>query len=157
MISVVPFRVAHNTVLIRIIVLVFALFCFELPAQIAPVPATVSEPQAPPEPPPVQTRAPEPTSTRRPLTGGTTLYSIGQPSDEEQLYLEYINRSRANPTAEGARLASTTDPDVVAAYSAFGVNLSLMQSEFSTNPFVPPLAMNAQLVAAARLHSGDMF
>src|SRR5258708_38226657 len=146
MISVVQFRVPHPTVLIRIMVVVFPLFCFDLQAKFARVPATVSEPQAPAEPPPVQTRAAEPISTRRPLTGGTTLYSIGQPSDEEQLYLEYINRSRANPTAEGARLASTTDPDVVAAYSAFGVNLSLMQSEFSTNPVVAPLAMNAQLI-----------
>src|SRR5207244_1319974 len=89
--------------------------------------------------------------------GPLTLYSIGQPTDEEQLYLEYINRSRADPTAEGVRLANTTDPDVLAAYSFFSVNLALMQSELSTNSAVPPLAMNAQLLAAARLHSGDMF
>jgi hypothetical protein len=85
------------------------------------------------------------------------LYSIGQPTDEEQLYLEFLNRMRANPTAEGQRLATTTDPDVLSAYSSFGVDLTLMQSEFSTNPAVPPLAMNAQLTAAARWHSGDMF
>jgi hypothetical protein len=64
---------------------------------------------------------------------------------------------RANPTAEGKRLATTTDPNVLSAYASFGVDLSLMQSEFATNPPVPPLAMNAKLVAAARWHSGDMF
>jgi hypothetical protein len=88
---------------------------------------------------------------------GLTPYSIGQPTDEEQLYLEYLNRMRANPTAEGQRLANTTDPDVLSAYSYFKVNLSLMQYEFSTNPAVPPLAFNADLIAAARWHSGDMF
>src|SRR5215208_4318672 len=42
--------------------------------------------------------------------GGNLQYSIGQPTDEEQLYLEFINRARANPPAEGARLAATADP-----------------------------------------------
>ncbi len=88
---------------------------------------------------------------------GPTLYSIGQPTDEEQLYLEMVNRSRANPTAEGVRLANTTDPDLLFAYAYFGVNLSLMQAEFATNIAVPPLAMNAALLTSARLHSGDMY
>lgn len=86
-----------------------------------------------------------------------TLYSIGQPTDEEQLYLEYINRSRANPTAEGVRLASATDPDVLAGYAYFGVNLTMMTNQFATNPPVPPLAFNSKLIDAARWHSGDMF
>jgi hypothetical protein len=93
-----------------------------------------------------------------PLDGpGPTLYSIGQPTAEEQLYLELVNRSRSNPTAEGVRLANITDADVKNAYSFFSVNLALMQNAFSTNPPVPPLAMNLQLMTAARLHSGDMF
>jgi hypothetical protein len=87
----------------------------------------------------------------------SNLYSIGQPTDEEQLYLEYMNRSRANPPAEGARLATTTDPDVLSAYSYFGVDLALLQSQFNTILAAPPLAMNAQLLASARLHSGDMY
>ena len=86
-----------------------------------------------------------------------TLYSIGQPTGEEQLYLEHINRSRANPTAEGVRLAGVTDPDVLAAYAYFGVNLAMMTNRFATNPPVPPLAFNAKLIDAARWHSGDMF
>src|SRR6185369_3674577 len=55
------------------------------------------------------------------------------------------------------RLATTTDPNVVSAYGDFSVDLGLMQSEFATNPAVPPLAINAQLTTAARWHSGDMF
>jgi Cysteine-rich secretory protein family len=86
-----------------------------------------------------------------------TPYSIGQPTDEEQLYLEFLNRMRADPTAEGQRLAAVTDPNILAAYGQFKVDLNLLQAEFATNPPVPPLAMNAQLIAAARWHSGDMF
>lgn len=85
-----------------------------------------------------------------------TLYSIGEPSDEEQLFLQLINRARANPTAEGQRLAGTKDPDVLNAYKYFGVNLSMMQQEFAALPVRPPLAFNAKLIAAARGHSEDM-
>src|SRR5256886_1634586 len=106
-------------------------------------------PQAPPPAPPVEHRVlpPEPPSPR---PQGPMLYSIGDPTDEEQLYLEYINRSRADPTAEGVRLANTTDPDVLSAYTYFGVNLALMQNELATNPPVPPLAFNSRLIVAER-------
>ncbi|HAM70331.1 MAG TPA: hypothetical protein DCM86_01650 [Verrucomicrobiales bacterium] len=86
-----------------------------------------------------------------------SLYLIGDPTDEEQLYLEYINRSRADPAAEGLRLATTTDPLVVQAYRDFSVDLALLQSQFNLIPAAPPLAMNARLLTAARLHSQDMF
>ncbi len=111
---------------------------------------------APPPSPPIESRQ---SGGIQPKTNGVpgTLWSIGQPTDEEQLYLEYINRSRANPPAEGARLATTTDPDVLSEYAAWKVNLGLMQSQFNAIPAVPPLAMHGQLVNAARLHSGDMF
>ena len=116
-----------------------------------------SIPQAPPPAPPMVHRfLPEVLGTPLPLQG-PTLYSIGQPTDEEQLYLEYLNRMRANPTAEGQRLAATTDSDVLSSYSYFGVDLALMQSQFSAYSPVPPLAMNAQLEDAARWHSGDMY
>lgn len=85
------------------------------------------------------------------------LWSIGQPTDEEQLYLEYINRSRADPPAEGIRLANTTDPDVVGAIDYFNVDLNLMISQFNAIAAVPPLAMSVELLRAARLHSGDMY
>src|SRR5438034_9465367 len=50
-------------------------------------------PQAPPTAPPVEVRAPVP-QRPSPRRQGPTLYSIGDPTDEEQLYLEYINRKQ---------------------------------------------------------------
>src|SRR6266404_7855890 len=117
--------------------------------------ATIARAQvAPPPAPPVISSAPfsiEPTESTT-----TQLYSIGEPTNEEQYYLELINRARANPTAEGIRLATTTDPNVLAAYSAFGVNLVLMQSQFALIPPAPPLSMNGTLLTAARAHSQNM-
>jgi hypothetical protein len=86
-----------------------------------------------------------------------TPYSIGSPADEEQLYLEYINQARANPPAEGLLLATTTDPNVLAEYAGFGVDTNLLQTQFDTIAAAPPVAMNAELMAAARWHSGDMY
>jgi hypothetical protein len=87
---------------------------------------------------------------------GTTLYSIGTPSDEEQLYLEMINRGRANPTAEGVRMATSTDVAVRAAMDFYKVDIPLMQQEFAALPVRPPLAMNAKLTQMARGHTQDM-
>ena len=84
------------------------------------------------------------------------LYSIGDPTNEEQYYLELINRARANPTAEGIRLALTTDANVLSAYNAFGVNLVLMQAQFALILPAPPLSMNSTLTNAARAHSQNM-
>jgi hypothetical protein len=86
-----------------------------------------------------------------------TLYSIGNPTPEEQFYLELINRARANPTAEGVRLATTTDPDVVAARNFFGVDLAMLQAEFAALPARPPLALSAPLTVAARTHTDDQY
>jgi hypothetical protein len=72
----------------------------------------------------------------------TTQYDCGDPSADEQLVLEYINRARANPTAEGQRL---------------GIDIT----EGLTNPGLvkaqPPLAMNKALWQIARAHSEDMY
>lgn len=87
----------------------------------------------------------------------TTLYSIGQPTDDEQLYLELINRARANPTAEGIMLANTGSPEVLSEISFYGVNLNLMKAEYAALPVRPPLAMNAALTNSARLHSQFQF
>ena len=87
---------------------------------------------------------------------GPSRYSIGEPTDEEQLGLELINRARANPVGEGATLRVTADPEVAAAYRFFGVDLDLMAVQMAALIPAPPLAFNARLLAAARLHSGDM-
>lgn len=115
-------------------------------------------PQAPPPAPPVEVASPQIKQFKlSPPPEGNTPYSIGSPTDEEQLYLEYISRARANPPHEGWILATTTDPDVLAAYAYFGVDTNLMQSQFNAITSSPPVAMNGQLMAAARGHSQDMF
>jgi hypothetical protein len=115
-------------------------------------------PQAPPPAPPVEVASPQIKQFKlSPPPEGNTPYSIGSPTDEEQLYLEYINRARANPPHEGWILATTTDPDVLAAYAYFSVDTNLMQSQFNAITSSPPVAMNGQLMAAARGHSQDMF
>lgn len=109
---------------------------------------------APPPAPPITSGSAF--SIESPASPQGGLYSIGDPTNEEQYYLELINRARANPTAEGTRLASTTDSNVVSAYTAFGVNLVLMQTQFALIPPAAPLSMNATLLNAARAHSQNM-
>lgn len=92
-----------------------------------------------------------------PTAHAQTLYEFGNPTAEEQAYLELINRARANPAAEGQRLATTTDPDVLSAIDFFSVNLTLMRSEFNAISPAPPLAPNGKLTQAARGHSQWMF
>lgn len=88
---------------------------------------------------------------------GQTLYDFGNPTSEEQLYIELINRARANPSAEGVRLAATTDPDILAAYTYFSVDLNMMKREMDAIAATPPLAPNANLTNAARGHTMWMF
>ena len=87
---------------------------------------------------------------------GLTLYDFGNPIAEEQLYIELINRARADPAGEGARLAATTDPDVLSAYGYFHVSLDTMQTEFKGIAALPPLAPNASLQTSSRGHSAWM-
>jgi hypothetical protein len=113
-------------------------------------------PVAPPPPPLLITSGSARLEAAPHQPAGGQLYSIGNPTNEEQYYLELINRARANPTAEGLRLALTNDPNVLSAYSAFGVNLVLMQTQFTLIPPAPPLSMNAVLLTTARAHSQNM-
>jgi len=127
-----------------------------LPLAADPLVAPFWRPQAAPAPPPAIER---PDAQRlpalRPL--GSAQYSIGDPTDEEQYYLELINRARANPPAEGARLSNTTDPDILAAVTEFGVDQAMLVAEFGALRPAPPLAFHGALIEAARGHSGDMF
>ena len=116
--------------------------------------AQTDAPVAPPPAPPVVTATAF--SIGSPTAPTAQLYSIGEPTNEEQYYLELINRARANPVAEGLRLATTTDQNVLSAYGAFGVNLVLMQAQFTLILPAPPLSMNATLTTAARAHSQNM-
>ncbi len=135
--------------------------CALLPVLHAADPApTFAAPPAPPAPPPVLVRALAESRLAAPAAAAAatgTLYSIGAPTDEEQYYLELINRARANPTAEGIRLDATTDPSVVSAYLYFHVDRTMMKAEFAALSVRPPLAPNAQLTAAARAHTTDLY
>src|SRR4051794_37708669 len=91
-----------------------------------------------------------------PVIHAQTQYSHGNPTGEEQYMLELINRARANPTAEGQRLANSGDPSVQLGIDYFGVNMDKLRRDFASYAVRPPLAMNTKLVAAARRHSRDM-
>lgn len=71
-----------------------------------------------------------------------TLYSHGEPTPQEQLMLELVNRARANPAAEAARLG-------------LDLNEGLPPDTISPDP-KPPLAFHPLLIAAARAHSDWM-
>lgn len=80
-------------------------------------------------------------------------YDSGDPTDLEQLSLEYINRARANPQDEALFLAQPNDPAILAAYAAFRVDTNLLVSQFADIQPSQPLAMNRFLLEAGRHHS----
>jgi hypothetical protein len=110
----------------------------------------------PPTPPPVEVRKEAGMVPLPQALEGLTVYSIGSPTDEEQLYVELLNRARINPAQEAERLRNTADPNILQAYDYFGVDLDLMASQISGLAATAPLSIDAKLMAAARLHSGDM-
>ncbi len=86
-----------------------------------------------------------------------TQYNCGNPTDEEQLMLEYINFARANPDSEGVILSTTQDPGVVNEYNGFpSSSRTEVATDFPTYPSRPPLAMNADLLTVARGHDQAM-
>jgi len=70
------------------------------------------------------------------------VYSHGDPTDSEQLLLELVNRARANPHAEADRLG-------------IGLNDGITAGSIEPTP-KQPLALDAQLITAARAHSDWM-
>lgn len=111
-------------------------------------------PSAPPTPPAPVTAPADPIQPR--LRAAATLHSIGDPTPEEQLYIEMINRARANPQAESLLFATTTDSEILLNYDFFDVDLAVMQSQFASIAAAPPVAPNEDLTEAARRHSQDM-
>lgn len=86
----------------------------------------------------------------------TIQYSHGDPSGEEQYMLELINRARSGPTQEGIFLTTQTGTTINQAYTFFNVNKLQVQAAFAAIASIQPLAMNANLLTAARGHSNDM-
>jgi hypothetical protein len=76
------------------------------------------------------------------IAGSALSYTHGDPTPEEQLMLELVNRARMDPTAEAER---------------FGIDLNegLSPDEISSVP-KPPLALNPSLIQGARGHSAWM-
>ena len=87
------------------------------------------------------------------LTAELAQWSIGELTDEEQKLLELINRARANPMAESARLQNLADPEIQGAYTGFNVDFGVLAADLGPRPVVPPLTPHPQLTAAARGHS----
>src|SRR5687767_15165734 len=85
------------------------------------------------------------------IAAAPLLFSIGEPSDDEQLYLELINRARANPSAEAQRLITLNDIYVRNALQK--VNTNMLVQQFSTNQPAAPLSFNSKLINAARAHT----
>ena len=83
--------------------------------------------------------------TLTPKATALSLYDSGDPTPEEQLVLQYINRARANPIAEGQRLGIDIHEGLV---DPNGPEL--------VGPR-PPLAMSPTLLAIANGHSEDMY
>ncbi len=90
------------------------------------------------------------------LTGNLGITQTIEPTDEEQLMLELINRARMAPPAEGMRLANHQDSAILNAYRYFNVDLEAVKEEFNAYPPRPPLTLNLNLIQAARRHSIDM-
>jgi len=88
--------------------------------------------------------------------------NYGDPSQDEQYYLELLNRARMNPPAAGVEISKTTDPDVTFEFTywdgqdANEPTPAKIKSDFATYQPKQPLAMNASLLTAARAHSQDM-
>ena len=86
-----------------------------------------------------------------------TLYSQGDPSNDEQYLLQLLNRARQDPVGEGQRLAAWLNlPAQAGLVAEYNVSASQIASAFAAIPATPPLAFNADLIAAARGHSQDL-
>lgn len=85
---------------------------------------------------------------------------MAAPSNFEQEALELINRARADPYGEIARLITSVSPlaganrDITAAINSFKVNVDVLKAQLVGVAAVAPLAWNSNLNDAAAYHSG---
>ena len=90
-------------------------------------------------------------------------YDFGTPGNDEQLYIEKINRARASAEAEATRLANPTNSDVLNAYTFWNIDTNDISTQYEwaiennhMDAIAQPLAPNKILQQAAELHSLDM-
>jgi len=77
-----------------------------------------------------------------------------EPTSEETLILELINRFRADPKTEALRLAPSNY--ATSTYSGKGVDWKMFVDEMNELKAAPPLVFNLELLDAARKHSHYM-
>ncbi len=99
-----------------------------------------------------------------PLAAATQQYVHGDPTDDEQLFLELMNRARLDPQAEADRILDDYDNKQVQQAVDFfldqrpGVEFTRRENHDYFDALAPsgPLAFHPQLIAAARKHSQVM-
>jgi uncharacterized protein YkwD len=79
---------------------------------------------------------------------------VALPSIAEQEMLELVNRFRADPASEYARIAAAAEVADVLRY--FAVDMDMLRAELLSAAPTPPLAWHSALEAAADLHSRQM-
>ena len=85
------------------------------------------------------------------LRGGEPAAATGgEPTPEETLILEFLNRMRADPAAEIERIAPG---GAIEGWTGKGVDVAMFISEMKALKPAPPLVFNLELLAAARKHS----
>lgn len=82
--------------------------------------------------------------------------SGAHPNGEEQEQLFLMNRARANPSAEGAWLATDNDPMIAGGRNWGGVSTTALQNAFNAIAAKPPAAFDVRLYQAARTHNNDL-
>src|SRR5579863_2259488 len=88
---------------------------------------------------------------------------FGDPTADEQYVLELINRARANPGDEGARLSAkavSANPSLTNGLTPGIPGGDITEGLVAPNNVVgarPPLAMNGILLGTAYAHSVDMY
>ncbi len=143
-----------------------AILCLLLLALISPSRASADGQDAPAENPPVVTYVEVPTvSDDRvfiPLATPSTEWTFhktedgSHPSGLEQAMVWLTNRARTDPEAEGIFLGALDAPNIVSQYNGFGVDLPKMMAEFAALEPRPPVAFDARIWDASRLHSEFM-
>ena len=78
------------------------------------------------------------------------------PSGAEQKMVWHMNRARSDPTAEGAWLGDSDDPDIAGGRNFFGVDISALKVAFAALATKPPAAFDIRLHDASELHSLDL-
>ena len=81
---------------------------------------------------------------------------MAAPSVQEQQLLDLINRLRAAPGAEAARMLTEAGSNVTAALRYFGVDTAAFRTALAAEPGAAPVAWNTDLASSALGHSQAM-